>query len=164
MSHDTVCVERLYLDRRVPLLRAATLLVGDHATAEEVVQEAFVQLYRSFHRLRDERAAGAYVHRTVVNLANSQLRRRAVAARHVLVPSGAADAAETGACSTVERNTVLAAVGRLARRQRECVVLRWYLDLSEREIAEALGISGGSVKTHLHRGLAALADQLEELR
>lgn len=160
------CVEQLYASRRVALVRAATLLLGDRAVAEEVVQQAFVELYRTFDRLRDEQAAGGYLHRTVVNLAHTQLRRRAVASRSrfALVPAGVAEAADALVITTAEREIVLAAIGGLSRRQRECVVLRWYLDLSEREIAETLGISGGAVKTHLHRGMAALADRLEALR
>lgn len=164
-----MCVEELYATRRVQLVRAAMLLLGDAGAAEEVVQEAFVQLYRSFDRLRDVQAAGGYLHRTVLNLAHSQLRRQAVAARHAVasVTAGAAataDSADAGALATADRQAVLAAIAALARRQRECIVLRWYLDLSEREIAETLGISGGAVKTHLHRGLSALAERLEMLR
>ena len=158
------CVEELYATHRARLVRAAVLLLGDRAAAEEVVQDAFVQLYRSWHRLRDPRSAAGYLHRTVVNMSRSQLRRRDVVRRHPATRPTDAPGADDAALDADRRAAVLAAVAKLAPRQRECIVLRWYLDMSEHDIAAALGISGGAVKTHLHRGLAALTDDLEELR
>jgi RNA polymerase sigma-70 factor (sigma-E family) len=157
-------VEQLYRTRRVDLVRAAVLLLGDQAAAEEVVQDAFVALYRAAPRIREHDAIAGYLYRSVLNLARSQLRRRAVARRHVPKAPALVEPADGRALHAADRAVVLEAVAQLPLRQRECVVLRWYLDLSEREIAESLAISAGSVKTHLHRGRAALAERLEVLR
>jgi RNA polymerase sigma-70 factor (sigma-E family) len=161
-------VEALYRERRTDMVRAAVLLLDDQGAAEEAVQEAFVRLYRNYPGLRRPDEAAGYLYRSVVNECRSQLRRRGVARRAALVavpdraaPAGPSDA---GALASADRAVVLAALSKLSQRQRECLVLRWYLDLSERAIAESLGISNGAVKTHLHRGLAALAQDLEVLR
>ncbi len=82
----------------------------------------------------------------------------------VLVEPAAGESAETGALRAEDRREVIDALRGLSDRQRECLVLRYYLDLSEAEIATTLGISTGSVKTHAHRGLATLAERLESLR
>ena len=157
-------LEGVYRERRTDFVRAAVLLLGDRAAAEEAVQEAFASLYRAGPRLRDQAAAPGYVYRSVVNECRSQLRRRQAAQRRPIASGGDAPGADAAVLLGERRDAVLAALTTLPQRQRECVVLRWYSDLSEREIAAALGISGGSVKTHLHRGLAALAAQLEVLR
>ncbi len=151
----------LFRDHYADLVRLASLLVDDQGAAEEVVQEAFVGLFRRWDRLDDIRAAPAYLRTTVVNLARSRLRRRAVRRRHrpELLPD--APSAELGALARDEERALLAAIGRLPRRQRECLVLRYYLDLGQAESATILGISEGSVKSHTHRGLAALAATLE---
>lgn len=163
----TTDLERVYRERRTDFVRAAVLLLGDRAAAEEAVQEAFASLYRAGPRLRvrDDAAAPGYVYRSVVNECRAQLRRREVAGRRGGSPAVVdAPGADAAVLAGEARAAVFEALGRLPQRQRECVVLRWYGDLSERAIAEALGISGGSVKTHLHRGLAALAADLEVLR
>jgi RNA polymerase sigma-70 factor (sigma-E family) len=156
--------ERLYPS----LVGSARLLLDDTALAEDVVQEAFVRVRVAWWRIRQSDRAAAYVRSAVVNLARSGLRRRAVARRrepeqaraHPLVAPAAEDAAVSGS----DRDAVARAVRALPRRQRECVVLRYYLDLSEADTAAALGITAGAVKTHVHRALAALAAELEELR
>lgn len=150
----------LYAAHARGLVRLAWLLLHDEQDAEEVVQDAFVALHRRWGRLDDPAAAAAYLRRSVVNGARSALRRRgvreryaaALAAERVVValsPSDTVVAAE-------QRDQLVGALTRLPQRQREVLVLRYYLDLSEAEIADALGISPGSVKTHAHRGLAAL--------
>jgi RNA polymerase sigma-70 factor (sigma-E family) len=144
------------------LVGTARLLVDDRGQAEEVVQEAFVRLHASWRRLREPDKAAAYLRATVVNLARGRLRHRRVVERHRPEPDGTVTLPEEAALDDDRHRRVLAEVATLPRRQRECVVLRYYLDLPEREIAAALGISGGSVKTHLHRGLAALAERLTE--
>lgn len=145
------------------LVGLARLLVDTPAEAEEVVQEAFVRLVASWRRLDDPDRALAYLRSTVLNLARSRLRRRAVA-RRWLAAQRPGDAAADDGRSDGERAAVLAALDTLPRRQRECIALRYYDDLSEREIAAALGITEGSVKTHTHRAMAALAGRLEGLR
>ena len=164
----TTDLERVYRERRTDFVRAAVLLLGDRAAAEEAVQEAFASLYRAGPRLRDRAAAPGYVYRSVVNECRAVLRRREIAGRRLGASSARdvddAPGADAAVLAGEARAAVFEALGRLPQRQRECVVLRWYGDLSERDIANALGISGGSVKTHLHRGLAALAADLEVLR
>lgn len=147
----------LFRDHYANLVHLASLLVDDQGAAEEVVQEAFVGLFRHWDQLDDTQAAAGYLRTTVVNLARSRLRRRAVRRRHRSEPLPDAPSAEVGALARDEERAVLAAIGRLPRRQRECLVLRYYLDLGQAETAAMLGISEGSVKSHTHRGLAALA-------
>jgi RNA polymerase sigma-70 factor (sigma-E family) len=141
------------------LLRCIRLLVDDPADAEDIVQETFVRAHRSLGSLRDAAGEAAYLRSTALNLARSRLRHLRVVRRHTVDAANAVDAAYNA-----ERPAVIEALRRLPPRQRECVVLRYYLDLSERDIAALLGISTGSVKTHASRALAALAPVLEELR
>ncbi len=150
----------LYAAHARGLVRLAWLLLHDVGDAEEVVQDAFVALHRRWPALQDPASAPAYLRRAVVNGARSALRHRGVVERHAAflrsetpATSPGADAVAAGAA---ERAAVLADLARLPQRQREVLVLRYYLDLSEHEIADALDISPGSVKTHAHRGLAAL--------
>jgi RNA polymerase sigma-70 factor (sigma-E family) len=144
------------------LVGLARLLVHDVATAEDVVQDAYSGLYRRWRWLRDKESAVAYLDRAVVNAARSQLRRRRVRDGVRLVPQpSAADSAETSALRTEEHRRVLAALAALPTRQREVLVLRYFLEKTETEIAELLGVSRGSVKQHARRGLAALARHLE---
>ena len=100
----------------------------------------------------------------VVNLARSAQRRRSLARRHAAADPTAKDAVDDGAQARAEREAVLVALGRIARRQRACLVLRYYLDLPESEVAGVLGISQGSVKTHTSRGLAGMANLLGDRR
>jgi RNA polymerase sigma-70 factor (sigma-E family) len=151
----------LYRRHRSELVRLAALLVGDEA--EEIVQDAFVKAHPVWERRRDPARSLSYLRSAVLNGARSRLRRRAVAARIPWVPAGNTASAETLALAADEHLPVIAAVRTLPRRQRECVVLRYYLDLPESEIASWLGISQGSVKTHLHRAVSTLASRLEEL-
>ena len=147
------------------LVRLAALLLDDVPTAEEVVQDAFVQLHRNWSRVEDESKRAAYLRSIVLNGARSRTRRRATRRRLEAVAAPRAhESAETFALQSEERRTVLAAMRALPDRQRECLVLRYYLDLSEAEIAATLGISAGSVKTHTHRGIAALERALESTR
>ncbi len=148
------------------LVRLASLLVGDVQTSEEVVQDAFVRLYLRWGGLRDVERAPAYLRSAVLNGARSQLRRRGVRRRHAerRVISVDAAPAEIGALASYDHHRVVEAMRTLPQRQREALALRFYLDLSEAEMAAAMGVSAGSVKTHLHRGLAALAGRLEEDR
>ena len=143
----------------VPLVRLAAMLL-DRDSAEEIVQDAFVRTHGRLHRVDPEKV-GAYLRAAVVNGARSQLRRRRVRGRQAGAPPGEAAAAEEAGVAGAERRELLAALDRLPVRQREVLLLRYFADLSELEIAETLGISTGSVKTHAHRGLGALAAYLE---
>lgn len=154
----------LHREHYTSLVRLATLVVGDVGVAEQVTQDAFVRLQLRWGGLRRLDRAPAYLRSAVLNGARSHLRRRRVSdrydARRTVTP--AAQTPESAALGLAEHERVVAALRRLPDRQREAVVLRYYLDLPEADIAATMGVARGSVKTHLHRGLAALAQHLEE--
>lgn len=149
-------VTDLYCAQFRSLVRLSTLLVRDASTAEEVVQDAFVAMHGAWRRLHEPDKALAYLRQSVVNRSRSVLRRRAVAEKYA--PKGLPDApsAEHGAMGGFERRTVIDALRGLPTRQREALVLRYYGDFSEAQIADAMGISKGAVKSHTARGMAAL--------
>jgi RNA polymerase sigma-70 factor (sigma-E family) len=155
-------VTQLYAAQYRSLVRLAALLLRDAGVAEEVVQDAFVAMHGRWGRLREPDRAIGYLRQAVVNRARSALRHRAVEHRHA--PAGMPDAAsaEHGALEALERQAVLVALHGLPVRQREVLVLRYYLDLSEASIADTLGISRGAVKSHASRGIASLRARLEE--
>lgn len=161
-SAADLALSELYAAHARGLVRLAWLLLHDEQDAEEVVQDAFVAVHRRWGRLRDEGAAAAYLRRCVVNGARSALRRRGVRERYaasLAAAERAQQAVRTPDDAVIQRETgdeVLAALVALPARQREVLVLRYYLDLDVAETAAALGISAGSVKTHAHRGLATL--------
>ena len=138
------------------LLGLAGLLVDDRGTAEEVVQDAFERLYRSWGGLRSPEAAVAYLDRSVVNGARSRLRRRFTERSFQLPEAGTTPSAESVGVDHRQRDDLVAAVRQLPQRQREVIVLRFYLDLSEDQIARWLGVSSGSVKKHASRATATL--------
>ena len=152
----------LYAAHYRKLVRIAALLLDDYSLSEEVVQDAYVKMHGSWRRIREPEAAEAYLRTTVLNLARSRMRRRLVAAKHAPKPLPDAPCAEHGALELIERDRVIRALHRLPPRQRECLVLRYYADLSETQIAEAMGISAGAVKSHASRGMAALRAALLE--
>lgn len=156
--HDAMA--RLHHDHYRSLVRLAALLLDDIGASEEVVQDAFVKVHLGWGRIADPERAPAYLRSAVLNGARSRMRHRQVQDRHLQAVPPAAPSAEAGALAAEEHDRVVAAVRRLPARQREAVVLRYYLDLSEAEMAAVMGISAGSVKTHLHRSLAALHDTL----
>jgi RNA polymerase sigma-70 factor (sigma-E family) len=157
-------VTAVYAAHYRSLVRIAALLVGDVETAEELVQDTFVAMHGRWGRLRDPEAAAAYLRQAVVNRSRSALRRRAVERRHAPLPDPDAEGADAGVLRADDRNAVMSALRALPPRQREVLVLRYYADLSEREIAEAVGISQGAVKSHASRGMAALRTTLESIR
>ncbi|MDQ6615823.1 MAG: SigE family RNA polymerase sigma factor [Actinomycetota bacterium] len=151
----------LYQAHRWSLVRLASLLLHDTVDAEEVVQDAFVQTYLAWNRLRDPDKRLSYIRSAVLNGARSRLRHRKVVGRLDPGQARVGPSPEAAMEAGDDRRRVMAALRSLPDRQRECLVLRYYLDLSEADIAMTLGISAGSVKTHSHRGLAALAARLE---
>lgn len=158
-------LEALYRREYRSLVRLAALLVDDRGTAEEVVQDAFVAVHLRHGQAADPDAALPYLRSAVLNGARSALRKRAVRRRPFrVVGAQVAPSAESGALAAAGDRALLEAVRALPERQRDCLVLRYWLDLSESAIAETLGISAGSVKTHVHRGAAALAKTVEEDR
>lgn len=161
----TAAVTELFVGHHRRLVGLASLLVDDRQTAEDVVQEAFAAVHRRWPHLRDPEAAVAYLNRAVVNGGRDTLRRRRRAGTAVLqlVPrSEELSSAEHEAVVHQDADRLWAAVTALPTRQRQVLVLRYYLDQSESEIAETLGVSRGSVKKHASRGVAALAQAWED--
>ncbi|MFP5019274.1 RNA polymerase sigma factor [Pseudonocardia phyllosphaerae] len=152
----------LYRDHRLRLVRLAMLLVDIPATAEDVVQEAFAGLHRNWTGLRDEAAAVAYLRAAVVNGSRSVLRRRRTAREYVPPHSANARSAESLAMLSAEHQAVVDALSHLPPRQREVLVLRYYGGLSESEIAEAAGMSRGTVKSTASRALDAVARIMQD--
>lgn len=159
-----VTLEDLYRVHRMRLVRLAILLVDEPATAEDVVQEAFTGLHRNWAKLRDEAAAIGYLRTAVVNGSRSVLRRRKTAREYVPPHAVTARSAESLAMLSTEHQAVVNALGVLPPRQREVLVLRYYGGLSEAEIAEAAGISKGTVKSTASRALEALQRAMAEAR
>lgn len=157
-----VAVEALFRSEYRRLVGLARLLVDDVGQAEEIVQDAFVDLHRSWSSLRSPGAAPTWLRTAVVNGSRGRLRRRAMARRHLRSTEPTLDVGpDERAVLSDEHRAVAAALRSLPGRQRACLALRFYDDLTEAEIATTLGISTGSVKTHVHRGMAALATALE---
>jgi len=144
------------------LVRLAALLVHDIATAEEVVQDSFVALHAGLHRLRDSEKSLSYLRTAVVNRSRSVLRHRVVVDKNAPKPGPDMPSAEQGALALIERSSVVSALRSLPQRQREVVVLRFYGDLSEAQIAAVMGITRGAVKSHTSRAMAALRSVLEQ--
>lgn len=157
-----ITIDDLYRTHRMQMVRLAILLVDDLASAEDVVQEAFAGLYRNWGGLRDRNAAIGYLRTAVVNGSRSMLRRRRTARAYVPPDPGTARSAESLAMLSTEHQAVVSALGDLAPRQREVLVLRYYGGLSEAEIAETTGLSKGTVKSTASRAVAKLGDIMRE--
>jgi len=140
-------VTSIYSEHYRSLVRLAAFLVNDIATAEEVVQDSFAAMHRGWSRLRDSDKALSYLRRSVLKRSRSAARHRK--AMHRSTPKPAPD-------------MVVAALGELPARQREALVLRYYGNLSEVQIASVMGISAGAVKSHMTRATAALRIVLEQ--
>lgn len=153
----------LYAAHRLSLVRLAVLLVDDTAAAEDVVHDVFAGLLKT-RSLRDGDAALAYLRRGVVNRSRSALRRRRTARAYAPPHEASAAGPDDLAVLSEEHRTVLAAVETLPERQREVLVLRYWSNLSEAEIADAMGISRGTVKSTASRALAALEQKMEGAR
>lgn len=162
VPREQVDVAAIFAAHHVGLVRLALMMVGDQSTAEDVVQEAFARTHAGRRRLRDPAKALTYVRSAVLNGCRSVLRRRAVAVRRAVPYEPPIWSAETDALIGEERREVLAALRRLPRRQREALILRYYADLSDREIADVMGIGASTVRSTIARGLAALGRKLGE--
>ncbi|MFJ6568892.1 SigE family RNA polymerase sigma factor [Streptomyces sp. NPDC091292] len=138
------------------LLGLAALLLDDTASCEDVVQEAFIRVHSARKRVRDPDKTLAYLRQTVVNLSRSALRRRILGLKLLSKPMPDMASAEEGAYDQLERDALIKAMRGLQRRQREVLVLRYFADMTESQVAETLGISLGSVKAYGSRGIAAL--------
>ena len=163
-------VTLLYEAHALGLARLAVIMLGDPGTAEDVVQDAFLGLYRRWHTLADPASAPAYLRSSVLNGCRTAARRRsrrdaadaAAGTAGTLDGTGTAESAEALAMLSEEHREVLAAIRALPARQREALALRYYLDMTEADVAAAMGISVGTVKSATSRALAALARTLKE--
>ena len=153
-------VTAIYTAHYRSLVRLAVLLVRDVATAEEIVQDSFIAMHAAWRQPQDGEMALSCLRQSVVNRSRSVL-RHLVVDRNAPQPLPDMPSAEQGAISLPERSAVIAALRTLAPRQREALVLKYYADLSDAQIATAMGISKGAVKSHTARGVAALRAVLE---
>jgi RNA polymerase sigma-70 factor (sigma-E family) len=153
----------LYHARRLAMVRLAVLLVDDLHTAEDVVQDAFAAVFRRHGAmLTDLASANAYLHTAVVNAARSVLRRRRTVRNHVPLPQQPAPDVDEGLLLEEEHQQVIRALRRLTVRQREVLVLRYWLSFSEVQIAETLSMSRGTVKSTASRALDILERLVRE--
>jgi RNA polymerase sigma-70 factor (sigma-E family) len=154
-------VTELYQATALGMIRLAYVILGDRPAAEDVVQEAFCNLFRRWDRLPHTDGLEYYVRASVVNACRSVLRRRAVRGRRVLyeLPAPSAESAVLG---DVERDDLIRALDLLPARQRETLVLRYYLDLPDDEIARLMSVSPSTVRSAAHRALNTLARTLKE--
>jgi len=160
-AHDRL--DALYREHTPSALRLAYLLTGNKALAEDAVHDAFIKVAGRIREIRDPGAIRAYFHRAVVNQVRSVGRRKAVAERYLDRAAGdPLRPAVATAPDTDTRDHLWAALQQLPQRQREAIVCRYYLDLSERETADALRCPPGTVKSSLARGLDALRDSLRD--
>ncbi|HEX9766651.1 MAG TPA: sigma-70 family RNA polymerase sigma factor [Nitriliruptorales bacterium] len=150
----------LFAQEGQSLVRLARLFVDDRNAAEDLVQEAFIRLARSAHRIEDRAKAPAYLRSIVLNLARDNNRRGLVSLRHHLPFDKHRASTEDEIVLSDERRRIIDALRELPLRQRSCLALRYYEELGIDDIADILGISRNSVKTHLSRGLAAMERRL----
>jgi RNA polymerase sigma factor (sigma-70 family) len=159
-SDSEAAVAQLFAARYAEMVRLAGLLGADDA--EDVAQEAFARLLDRYSALHDPAAATGYVRATVCNLTRNRKRHLGVVRRTLpLLVTLEGPTLEQGAVSREDHGEVLAAVAALPRRQREAVVFRYWLDLTEADIADAMGLASGTVKSLVSRGVAAVRKRLE---
>jgi len=159
-------VEQMFADQGASLVRLARVFCDDREAAEDLVQEAFIRLHRSAGSIRDLRRAPAFLRSIVINLARDHNRRGLMSLRHQASAAPPEPPAEPDerALHDEEVDEVLGALRTLPERQRACLVLHYYEQLSIAEVAETLRISTNSVKTHCRRGLATLESRLEHTK
>ncbi len=159
-------VADLFATEARSLVRLARIFCDDRNAAEDLVQEAFIRLHRSAGTIRNPDRAPAFLRSIVINLARDHNRRGLMSLRHrsTIAKPEADRGFEDLTVDNHDDRIVLDAVRNLPERQRACLALRYYLELSESETAETLGISKSSVKTHCRRALAALETAVEALR
>ena len=160
---DVDPLRALYAAHYVTMVRMATALLGDATAAEDVVQDAFLAVDRSLRNVPDA-ARLAYLRKAVMNGSRSSIRRSRAIKRQPIPTRDDVTMPDDAAVRHDQQTRVIVALDALPFRQRQCLVLRYYGGLADREVAETLGISLGSAKTHLRRGLDALHDTLGDLR
>ena len=166
-ADPAAAVTALYAEHALGLTRLALIMTGDRHTAEDIVQDAFCGLHSRWDKLRDPAKALSYVRSAVLNGCRTEFRR----ARSALGSPGSEDyeahlpsawSAESAALASEERREVLRALLKLPTRQREALLLRYFLDLSEADTAAAMHVSRGTAKSTVARGLSALRVLLGE--
>lgn len=161
-SSADVVIADLYRAEASNLVRLARFFVDDRDAAEDLVQEAFIRFARSVGRIRDHERAPAYLRSIVLNLARDHNRRGLVSLRHRPAADPPGPTLDELVALRADQQRVIEALRSVPRRQRDCLVLRYYLELSVAEIASTLGVSPNSVKTHLQRGLRSLSQVLDD--
>lgn len=159
---DQATLTALFRERQLELVRLALFFVGDKATAEDVVQDVFARVWVRWERIAHRDDPLPYIRAAVINASRSVLRKRAVIRRFGGEPDPPMWSAEAEVVLGEERRAVLRALAELPIRRRQVLVLRYYFDLSEADIARTLRISRGTVKSTAARALAALAKNLGE--
>jgi RNA polymerase sigma-70 factor (sigma-E family) len=159
-------VTALYEQEAVSLVRLARLFTDDRTGAEDIVQEAFIRLFHRAGRIEDRAKSAAYLRSIVLNLVRDLNRRGLMSLRHqdAMIDRRTPEEPDQEVVRTESQAEVLEALASLSPRQRECLVLRFYADMTEVEIAATLAISPNSVKTHCRRGMEALSEKLEPVR
>lgn len=155
-------VEKLYHQEAASLVRLARLFTDDRTGAEDIVQEAFIRLYHAAEQIQDTEKSAAYLRSIVLNLARDHNRRGLLSLRHQdsMIDRRTPELPDDRVVRSERQTEVIDALNRLSPRQRDCLVLRFYMDLTEKQIASTLAISPNSVKTHCQRGMATLASVL----
>jgi RNA polymerase sigma-70 factor (sigma-E family) len=153
-------LDELYRTHAPDALRLAYLLTGDRALAEDLSQDAFVNVLGRFHDLRNRDSFWWYLRRTIVNLSHSHFRRRRV--ERAWLDRQRVDEAAPAGDDLDERDRLRRALMTLRPEQRAAIVLRYYEDLSEADTADALGVAVGTVKSMVSRGMQRLRDELPE--
>jgi RNA polymerase sigma-70 factor (sigma-E family) len=154
-------LDELYRRHAAAAVRLAYLILQDRSAAEDIVQDAFVRLAGRLVHLRDPGAFDAYLRRTVVNLCHSSLRRKKLERAFLKREMATTDETARWPRSSFEdRELLWRALGRLSERQRVAIVLRFYEDLPEVQIAEILRCRPGTVKSLVSRGLGALSHEM----
>jgi RNA polymerase sigma-70 factor (sigma-E family) len=160
-------VTALYAEHALGLVRLAVIMLGDQQAAEDAVQDAFLGLYRRWSALADPAKALPYVRSAVLNGCRNALRHRERHAGRALElidrPGLSCDPAADGVLLGEEHAAVLAAIRRLPARQREALILRYYLEMPEADAAATMGVSVGTVKSSTSRAITALGKMLKEL-
>ncbi|MFN2488026.1 MAG: RNA polymerase sigma factor [Acidimicrobiia bacterium] len=159
-SSADLLVAELYRAEAANLVRLARFFVDDRDAAEDLVQEAFIRLARASGRIKNRDRIPAYLRSIVLNLARDHNRRGLVSLRHFPAADPQGPTLDDLVAVRADQQRVISALRDVPRRQRDCLVLRYYLELSVGEIAETLGIGANSVKTHLQRGLRSLEQRL----
>jgi RNA polymerase sigma-70 factor (sigma-E family) len=159
-AEGAAALAELFRRHHVALVHLAVLMVNDQATAEDVVQDAFADVYRKAGTITDHDRALPYIRTAVVNRCRTVLRRRRLTWRVAATYDPPASSAESAVLLAEEHRAVLSALDRLPPRQREALVLRYYLGLDEAGTAEVMGVGRGTVKSTTSRALAALGRAL----